>query len=201
MKHRISKFILSICLLVFNSPTASAQDQTEQAGSSRSPQSSDGPQTKPAMSFGLEDGTVVKLRLVRDLFSAKVQDEEMIDFEVIEDVKVDGITVIARGAKAEGTIVEAKAARRMGRSGRIGVRLDWVHLVSGKRAPLRAISARSNGSRVSGVARDMTVAAAFFFPAAPFFLLKKGKEMTIPKGTLMTSFIDGDIPLDRKRFE
>jgi hypothetical protein len=125
MKHRISKFILSICLLVFSSPTASAQDQTEQAGSSRSPQSSDGPQTKPAMSFGLEDGTVVKLRLVRDLFSAKVEDEEMRDFEVM----------------------------------------------------------------------------AFFFPAAPFFLLKKGKEMTIPKGTLMTSFIDGDVPLDRKRFE
>jgi hypothetical protein len=201
MKCRISQFILSICLLVFNSFIVTAQDQTEKAGSPRSPQTSDESETKPAMSFGLEDGTVVKLRLVRDLFSSQVEDEEMIDFEVIEDVKVDGVIVIARGAKAEGTIVEAKAARRMGRSGRIGVRLDWAHMVSGKRAPIRAISARSNGSRVGGVARDMTVAAAFFFPAAPFFLLKKGKEMKIPKGTLMTAFIDGDVPLDRKKFE
>ena len=39
-----------------------------------------------------------------------------------------------------------------------------------------------------------------FVPAAPFFLLMKGKEVTIPKGTLVTSFIDGDHRLDREAF-
>lgn len=153
------------------------------------------------MTFGLEDRTVVKLRLVRDLFSSAVQDEEVIEFEVIEEVKVDGLIVIARGARAEGTIVEARTARRMGKSGRIGVRLDWVYMISGGRAPLRSISARSDGSRSGVVTRDVAIATTIFFPAAPFFLLRKGKEVTIPQGTLVTSFIDGNVPLDRNIFE
>jgi hypothetical protein len=159
------------------------------------------PRTFPLESeFGLEDGAVVKLRLMRDLLSSKARDEDVVEFEVIKDVTVDGVVVIERGAVAEGTVIDAQAARRMGRSGRIGVRLDWVHLANGKRAPLRAIATRSNGSRAGAVANNTAIAAVFFFPAAPFFLLMKGKDVTIPKGTLVTSFIDGNVKLDRDAF-
>jgi hypothetical protein len=74
-------------------------------------------------------------------------------------------------------------------------------MANGKRAPLRAIAARSNGSRAGAVASSTTIAATFFFPAAPLFLLMKGKEVTIPKGTLVTSFIDGNVRLDRTAFQ
>jgi hypothetical protein len=151
--------------------------------------------------FGLEDGTVVELRLVRDLLSSEVKDEDSIEFEVIEDVTVEGVIVIARGAAAEGTIIDARKARRMGRSGRIGVRLDWVHMTNGKRAPLRAVAARANGSRAGAVTDSVVVATTLFFPAAPLFLLIKGKEVTIPKGTLVTSFIDGNKRLNRAEFK
>jgi hypothetical protein len=150
--------------------------------------------------FKLKDGAVVKLKLMRDLSSSSVKVEDMVDFEVIEDVKVDDVVVIPRGAKAEGAVIDAKTARRMGRSGRVGVRLNWVFPAAGERLPLRAISARSDGSRAGQVASNTTIAATFFFPAAPFFLLMKGKEITIPKGTLVTSFIDGDHRLDREAF-
>ena len=39
-----------------------------------------------------------------------------------------------------------------------------------------------------------------FFPAAPLFLLVHGKDITIPKGTEITAYINGDIPLDPKKF-
>jgi hypothetical protein len=39
-----------------------------------------------------------------------------------------------------------------------------------------------------------------FFPAAPFFLFMKGKNITIPKGTEITAYINGDISLDPKKF-
>jgi len=159
------------------------------------------PGASPAQKdFTLEDGAVVKLKLMRDLSSSSVKVEDGVGFEVIEDVKVDGVVVIPRGAKAEGAVIDAKTARRMGRSGRVGVRLDWVFPAAGERLPLRAISARSDGSRAGQVASNTTIAATFFFPAAPFFLLMKGKEVTIPKGTLVTSFIDGDHRLDREAF-
>jgi hypothetical protein len=42
--------------------------------------------------------------------------------------------------------------------------------------------------------------AIVFFPAAPLFLFMHGKDITIPKGTEITAYINGDIPLDRQRF-
>jgi PEGA domain len=39
-----------------------------------------------------------------------------------------------------------------------------------------------------------------FFPAAPLFLLIKGKDITIPKGTEIAAFVAGDVPLDAARF-
>jgi hypothetical protein len=42
--------------------------------------------------------------------------------------------------------------------------------------------------------------AIVFFPAAPLFLFMHGKDITIPKGTEITAYINGDIPLDAKRF-
>ncbi len=182
MSRRTATLLIAFCLVAVLSLSCCAQTES-----------------KP--DFTLEDGTVVKLRLMRDLLSSKAKDEDSIEFEVIEDVTVDGVVVIKRGAVAEGTVIDAQAARRMGRSGRIGVRLDWVHLASGKRAPLRAIAARSNGSRAGAVASNTTIAATFFFPAAPFFLLMKGRDVTIPKGTLVTSFIDSNVRLDRTAFQ
>jgi hypothetical protein len=40
-----------------------------------------------------------------------------------------------------------------------------------------------------------------FFPAAPLFLLIKGKDITIPKGTEITAYINGDVPLDPNKFQ
>lgn len=134
------------------------------------------------------------------LLSSKLQDKETVDFEVIEDVKVEGIVVIPRGAKAEGTVADIQAARRMGRAGRIGVRLDWALTGAGKRIPLRAVGVRANGDRAEKLIKDTAATAIILFPAAPFILRKKGKDVTIPEGTLATTFVDGDHPLDREAF-
>ena len=40
-----------------------------------------------------------------------------------------------------------------------------------------------------------------FFPAAPLFLFIHGKDITIPKGTEITAFINGDVPLDMAKFQ
>jgi diacylglycerol kinase family enzyme len=40
-----------------------------------------------------------------------------------------------------------------------------------------------------------------FFPAAPFFLFMHGKDITIPKGTEITAYINGDMRLDLAKFQ
>jgi plastocyanin len=39
-----------------------------------------------------------------------------------------------------------------------------------------------------------------FFPAAPLFLFMHGKDITIPKGTEITAFVNGDVSLDLAKF-
>ncbi len=207
MKYRICLLVFVCGWLLAGLNTACAQtasrppqaDRLRQTLSVKPPPPA-APEASAAGAFALADGTVVKLKLLRELNSARIKDEEAVEFEVIEDLLVDGVLVIARGAKAEGTIIEAQAARRMGRTGRVGVRLDYVFLANGKRAKLRAVSARSDGSQGARVAENTLIAAQLFFPIAPFFLLQKGKEVIIPKETLATAFIDGEHPLARESF-
>jgi hypothetical protein len=201
MLNRLRPALLVACLTLAASGGSLAQEKPPADSTAPPPVESAPPASPPlAPPLTLADGTVVKLRLVRDLLSAKEQDEETIQFEVIEEVKVGEVVVIEKGAAAEGTVIEAKAGRRMGRSGKLAVRLDYVFLASGKRAPLRAMHSGFGGSRAGTVGAGVAVSAVYFFPAAPLFLLVKGKDVTIPKGTLVTSFVDGDVTLNPADF-
>jgi hypothetical protein len=51
-----------------------------------------------------------------------------------------------------------------------------------------------------GAVQRIVATTIVFFPAAPLFLFMKGKDITIPKGTEITAYINGDVPLDPKRF-
>src|SRR6267143_3849862 len=75
----------------------------------------------------------VPLKLARELSSAQEAAGNRVDFEVAEDVKVHGLVLIPKGEMAWGTIVDAKPKRRLGRAGKLDVRID-----EGERAPLRA---------------------------------------------------------------
>ena len=44
-------------------------------------------------------------------------------------------------------------------------------------------------------------AGILFFPAAPFFLFMHGKDITLPKGTEFTAYINGDMKLDIAKFQ
>lgn len=46
----------------------------------------------------------------------------------------------------------------------------------------------------------VAASGVFFFPAAPFFLLLHGKGATIPEGTGVTAYVNGDTPLKRENF-
>jgi len=81
-------------------------------------------ETRAAFDFGLEDRTPVPLKLARELSSAKEAAGSRVDFEVVEGVKVHSLVVIPKGEMAWGTIVDAKPKRRLGRAGKLDVRID-----------------------------------------------------------------------------
>jgi PEGA domain len=156
---------------------------------------------KQPLAFGLEDGTPIKLRLTRNLSSADATTGDRVDFEVLENIKVKDVIVVPRGGLALATVTEAEHKRRMARGGKLDVNIDDVRLVDGEKAPLRAVKEAKGGGHTGAMTGAMIGTAIVFFPAAPLFLFMHGKDITIPKGTEITAYINGDIPLDPARFK
>jgi len=155
---------------------------------------------KQPLPFGLEDGTPVRLRITRNLSSADATTGDRVDFEVLDDVKVKDVILVPRGGIAWGTVTDAQHKRRMARGGKLDVNIDDVRLSDGERAPLRAVKEMKGGGHTGAMTGAIVGTAIVFFPAAPLFLFMHGKDITIPKGTEITAYVNGDIPLDPKRF-
>ncbi|MBI1792516.1 MAG: PEGA domain-containing protein [Acidobacteria bacterium] len=151
--------------------------------------------------FALLDGTPVKLRLNRNLSSADAKVGETADFEILEDVKVNSIVVASRGGVALATVTEAKPKGRMGKAGRLNVNIDHLRLVNGDKVALRAVKETQGGSNAGKMTGAIVATAIVFFPAAPLFLFVKGKDITIPKGTELTAYINGEVKLDPDKFQ
>jgi PEGA domain len=177
------------------------QGTKQEAGAGAQVQGS-APQVTPALvGFGLEDGTPVKLRLTRNLSSGTDKKGDTVDFEVVEDLNVSGVLVIPRGSTAWATITEAQAKRRMARGGKLDVNIDTVRLKDGEKVALRAVKENKGGGHVGAMTGAMVATGIVFFPAAPLFLFMHGKDINIPKGTEITAYVAGNIPLDKTKFQ
>jgi hypothetical protein len=152
------------------------------------------------LDFGLEDGTPIKIRITRTISSADAKVDEKVDFEVLEEAKIGEVVVIPRGGIAWGTVTEAQPKRRMGRAGKLNVNIDSVRLVTGEKVALRAVKEVKGGGHTGAMTGAMVATSIVFFPAAPLFLFMHGKDITIPKGTEITAYINGDAPLDPAKF-
>jgi hypothetical protein len=84
----------------------------------------------------------------------------------------------------------------MARGGKLDVNMDDVRLVDGEKAALRAVKEAKGGGHTGAMTGAMIGTAIVFFPAAPLFLFMHGNDITIPKGTEITAYINGDIRLD-----
>lgn len=155
---------------------------------------------KAPPAFGLQDGTPVKLRIARTISSADAKVGETVDFEVLEDIKLGEMVIIPRAGIAWATVTEAEPKRRMGRGGKLNVNIDSVRLVTGEKVALRAVKEGKGGGHVGAMTGAIVATSIVFFPAAPLFLFMKGKDITIPKGTEITAYVNGDVPLDPQKF-
>src|SRR5260370_1500008 len=198
---RMFSCVLSVVLLQANATPAQTQAATPQAktGKQCSQEPEPGSQAvKPPLAFGLDDGTPVRIRINRTISSEDARVGDTVDFEVLEDVNSHDVILIPRGGIALATITEAQSKRRMGRAGKLNVNIDNVKLVDGEKVALRAVKEVKGGSHVGAMTGAIVATSIVFFPAAPLFLFIKGKDITIPKGTEITAYINGNIPLDTK---
>ncbi len=197
------KFVQALAVLLC-ATTLYAQSNT--LGNQSAPGANDGskqPVTKSngTSGFALEDSTPVKLRINRTVSSADAHVGDNVDFEVLEEVLVNGVLVIPKGGLAVATVTEAQSKRRMARGGKLDINIDYVRLLDGEKAALRAIKEVKGGGHTGAMTGGIVATSLVFFPAAPFFLFMHGKDITIPKGTEVTAYINGEMKLDASKFQ
>jgi hypothetical protein len=149
----------------------------------------------------LEDGTVVHLVLDENVSSADAVTGQTVNFEVVDDVAVNGFIVIPRGSTAWATVTDAQHKRRMGRAGHVDMNIDKVRLADGEKALLRAVKDSQGGSNTGKMVGAMAATAIFTLGGSALFLLVHGKDTTIPKGTAVTAFVQGNVTLDQSKFQ
>jgi hypothetical protein len=156
--------------------------------------------SRPPQPNTLVDGTPVKLRLSQTISSADAKVGQEVPFEVIEDVQVEGVTVLPKGSSAIATVTEAEHKKSMGRGGKLNVSISYARLADQEKVALRAVKDSQGGGHVGAMTGAIVATSIVFFPAAPLFLFVHGKDITIPQGTEITAFVEGDMHLDMARF-
>lgn len=148
----------------------------------------------------IHDGTPIKLRLRENVSSANARTGQEVPFETVDEVQVDGVTVLPKGSTAIAVVTEAESKRSMGRAGKLNMAISYARLKDGNKVALRAVSEHKGGSHTGAMTGAMVATSLIVWPAAPFFLFMKGKDIAIPQGTEITAFVDGDMHLDMAKF-
>ncbi|MGA2334453.1 MAG: hypothetical protein ABSG08_03700 [Terriglobales bacterium] len=188
---RLSSVVLLLLLLSFSLALAFGQDAPA-AVAPAAPVAAAAPVAPavpdvPAVKLILKEGTDVKLKFADDLSSKTAAEGDPVNLILDEDLKVGDVVVVKAGAKATGTVTNAKKAGMMGKAGELNMRLE--HLKAGdERVRLRG----SKGKEGEGK-EGTTVALTVLF--GPIGLIKHGKNVDIKAGTPLIAYVDQDTPI------
>ena len=187
--------LTSLAVLVLSGTSALAQAGHTAAPEKPAHPAAQGLQSPPSPNT-LLDGTPVKLRLGETISSSAARTGQQVPFEVVEDVQLNGVTILAKGAVALATVVDAEHKKSMGRGGKLDLNVDSVRLLDNEKVQLRATAGGKAGGHVGAMTGAMVATSIVFFPAAPLFLFIHGKDITLPKGLETTAFVDGDMKIN-----
>jgi hypothetical protein len=135
----------------------------------------------------LKEGTEVNLKFSEALSSKTAAEDDRVNLELAEDLKVGDVIVAKAGTKAVGSVTHAKKSGMMGKGGELNIRLEYLK-VGETRVRLRANKGKEGESKVG-----TTIALTILF--GPIGLLKHGKNVEVKAGTPLKSFVDEDIQL------
>jgi hypothetical protein len=187
-----------LCCLLLMFPMTEVAAATQQKSTATAPDQNPVAACKQPC---LEDGTPVKLRIAQTVSSADAHVNDRVEFEVLDEIRISGVLIVPKGGIALGTVTEAQPKRRMARGGKLEIVMDSVRLEDGEKAALRATKGGNGGGHVGAMTAGIVATALVCFVCAPLFLLMHGKDITIPKGTEIPTFVDGNMPLDLAKFQ
>lgn len=131
----------------------------------------------------IPEGTEIKIVSIDSISGKKNPQGSAVTFKVVEDVKVNNRTVIAKDAVVKGLVSQAKKPGMMGRSGKLSIRIESAQTIDGQMIKLRAAKSGAGGD-------NFGTTFALSYVIGPFALLTTGKNAKIKAGTVFSAFTD-----------
>jgi hypothetical protein len=135
--------------------------------------------------FTLRNGTPIHLKLGKTISSATAHVGDIVDLHVVEEVIVDGISVIPQGSAAIGLVTDAEPKKRMGHGGKLAFTINFVRLKDDEKAAIRSFQESTGTSNSAGA----------------ILPLASGKEVVFAQGTEFIAYVDGDMQLKKEAFQ
>src|SRR2546422_8442795 len=101
--------------------------------------------------FTLRNGTPIHMKLGKTISSATAHVGDVLDLQVVEEVIVDGVSVIPADATATGLVKEVEPRRRLGHGGKLAFSLDSVRLKDDEKAAGRSFQESTRANNAAGV--------------------------------------------------
>jgi len=178
------------------------------AGAGPAPQASQATTPPPPEVISLPEGTDIRVRLDQDLGSKISNPGDTFQATVSDDIVVRGTTVIAKGARADGTVVDAKPLGRFKGGAALAVKLDRVHTRwgsypvetssisraekgKGKRTGVMAGGGAGLGALIGGLAGAGAGTAGSAFTG--------NKDIVLPAETLLTFKLEHSVRVTEER--
>ena len=138
------------------------------------------------------------LRTKQTFSSASARVGDRVPFRVTEDVKTGDLIAIPRGTEAWGIVTAVKPRARKGRAGSLDIDIQYVQLLTGEHATLRA----QEHSKGVGKQADMGLnmgelgATVVGLPLVPLLMLEKGGDAKLLANTKITAYLNGNVQVD-----
>jgi hypothetical protein len=166
-------------------PAASAPPSRERMFYDERPHESPAPSRRTPSDFTLLKNTPIRVKLLKSISSATVHVGEPVEFELLDDVFIEGVAVLTKSSKISGVIAAAEPKKRFGHGGRLAFTITSVPLADGGKAPVRCYQEVSGSSNTSSDA---------------VLPLASGKDAVIAQDTEFIALVDADIALKRETF-
>ena len=144
------------------------------------------------MQVTIPDGTPLEVECTYTVSSGEVEEGSAVSFTVVHPVVINGKTVIAKGARATARVTKAKKGGSWGRAGQLAWMMQDVLAVDGSRIPLEFSKNTKGDSKGGTVATGVIVTGVLFWPAAPLWGFKKGKDAKVPAGQRFDVTVHGN---------
>jgi hypothetical protein len=133
----------------------------------------------------LNEGTLISVQLDQELNSKTANVGDVVALELSEPIIINSREILSKGIKVSGVVTQAGKARGLGKAGTLSFTINYIILPDGRNIKLTSEQSVAGKTTTAAMAAEAVL-------LTPFFLFKKGKNITYEKGKIFKVFVAQD---------